>query len=613
MTATGREALRAPRWALTCVVAGRHIEVHSSPGLARQGRWTVVASAHRHSQRLADSTLDAIARGPGPSPNLDTRAASPSLPPVACVVAVHDCSTGALHVTTSVSPGSSVVFGEVSPPHGAGDADRRGAWAVSNHLPSLFTHLGRTPDVDARRLAGFLLGARGNGPVYRGIGWVGRGSSVSLAPGRAPTPRQCFAIEGEPASGSVEEFVEQYCAAIDEVMAAELPASGDVSALMSAGLDSTMVAGTAAKLLAPGRQVFAHCLDPTPAARGTGDIGNWRYTDLPDARAMADLWPSLAVVPLRIAPGETMLEAVPAYVAATGSPVFNPTNAVWMFAGFRSAEARRHEVMLTGQSGNQTFSWEPARGYRALALAGRLGPLVEAMRSRSASLGTSMWWEAGRLAGQLLPAQVQAHVRAGSPWRLSRRMADLSAGDEDGRLASQAFLAPGSLDDLDLRPLAGRSAFRSGRGAPRWWYPGYVGTGVSLPVSPICSVRDCDPLAAEPLVRLVSQLPTEAFLGVADGRSFARRGLRGRAPDRIRLRTARGMQAADARRWFPELEALREMMTWAQNDELLTRVIDVPRLAAAIDARSLDGGAWSNGADRALGAVIFRASVAAGR
>jgi len=73
------------------------------------------------------------------------------------------------------------------------------------------------------------------------------------------------------------------------------------------------------------------------------------------------------------------------------------------------------------------------------------------------------------------------------------------------------------------------------------------------------------------------------------------------------------MQAADARRWFPELEALREMMTWAQNDELLTRVIDVPRLAAAIDARSLDGGAWSNGADRALGAVIFRASVAAGR
>ena len=80
---------------------------------------------------------------------------------------------------------------------------------------------------------------------------------------------------------------------------------------MSAGLDSTMVAGTAAKLLAPGRQVFAHCLDPTPAARGTGDIGNWRYTDLPDARAMADLWPSLAVVPLRIAPGETMLEAVP--------------------------------------------------------------------------------------------------------------------------------------------------------------------------------------------------------------------------------------------------------------------------------------------------------------
>ena len=47
------------------------------------------------------------------------------------------------------------------------------------------------------------------------------------------------------------------------------------------------------------------------------------------------------------------------------------------------------------------------------------------------------------------------------------------------------------------------------------------------------------------------------------------------------------MQAADARRWFPELEALREMMTWAQNDELLTRVIDVPRLAAAIDARSL--------------------------
>ncbi|MFM2438194.1 MAG: hypothetical protein RLZ55_1013, partial [Actinomycetota bacterium] len=149
---------------LTFIAGGPSLEVISTPALAGNDRWTVLAAAHHHSRSLADSTLMALERG---------RTTRPLLPPVACAVAVHDAVAGTLEITTAVSPGSSLAFaalavhGAIRPREGGDGGSSAPRWVFSNRLPSLFDVLGGVPALDAQRLAGFMLVAPGNGPPYR--------------------------------------------------------------------------------------------------------------------------------------------------------------------------------------------------------------------------------------------------------------------------------------------------------------------------------------------------------------------------------------------------------------------------------------------------------------
>jgi len=118
-------------------------------------------------------------------------------------------------------------------------------------------------------------------------------------------------------------------------------------------------------------------------------------------------------------------------------------------------------------------------------------------------------------------------------------------------------------------------------------------------------VRLADPLSAWPLVRIVAALPAEAFVGVSDGRSFARRAMRGRVPDNIRLRVAKGLQAPDGQRWMPTSAQVDAALDAAAGVPGIAETIDLPRVRAAINSRY--GAAWTlpGEAERALGAVLF--------
>lgn len=362
-----------------------------------------------------------------------------------------------------------------------------------------------------------------------------------------------------------------------------------------------MVAGTAAKVIGPDRTVHAYCLDPFPPHAGTGDRGKWRYTDLPDAKSMEGMWPNLTVTGLRNDRHETMLDVLPRYFASTALPVFSPTNAVWLCEGSRRAAALGSSVLLTGQSGNRTFSWEPPAAYGHLLLAARPARLLDAMRARSDASGTSMWREAGRLVKQSLPRSVQRSLTIGG----SSGRAWLRRSDASDRLVAAAYLAPDAVAQLDLLPMLERSVVNPAAREHAWWHPGYVGTGLSLPTNPVPGTREADPLAAEPLVRLVARLPVEAFVGVADGRSFARRTMRARVPDVIRLRTARGMQAADNARWRPDSDAVRQLLARARGAPLISQVVDVERLTKDVLVGESTSPEWVGGVARALGMVAF--------
>ena len=321
----------------------------AAAGQATAGGVTVLAEAGRHSQQLAEAVLR---RGTRPVHSL--------LPPIPAVVAVHNSASGELQIATSASPGSSVVFTSTGV----------GSWVFANHLPTLFARTGDHPPIDPAAIAAWLMVARGSGTVYRGLQWAPAGTSLKLRPGQAPQVYGWVNIDATPAVGTVTDFVEQYCAALDDVLTAQAPAQGDLAVLMSAGLDSTMVAGSLAGVVGPERKVHAYSLDPEPPPGGVpralaGD-GAWRYSDFPDAVAMGRTWGNVKVEPLRNAAGWTWLDVLPHYFDATASPVFNPTNAIWIYEAYLRAGQLGAGVLFTGQSGNRTFSWQPPRPLRSL-------------------------------------------------------------------------------------------------------------------------------------------------------------------------------------------------------------------------------------------------------
>jgi hypothetical protein len=426
-----------------------------------------------------------------------------------------------------------------------------------------------------------------------GVEAVPAGSTLNLRPGSAPQASVWFAADETPRAGRVGDFVEQYCAAIDDVMRAELPESGDVSALMSAGLDSTMVVGTAAGVLARagGQRIAAHCLDPFPATDGDGNRGRWLYSDLPDAQSMGELWPNVDVIGLRNDEHLTPIDTLPRRFATTGLPVLNPDNSVWIDLAIRRAAAADHEVMLNGQSGNRVFSYEPPDAHFDAVMRRNPGAAIDAIRARAQATGNSAWWEARALLGPMRRPLARA------------RAAAKSIRPAQGP-AALPLVSAAAMDRLGLRAGLHNSPFyrRPGAKPPAFWRPGAVDGELSLPETLEAGVRTADPLAAEPLVRIVASLPAEAFIGVADGRSFARRTMAGRVPDRIRLRRHRGMQAADRAQWYTDPERLAATMADLAADDRVARLIDVDRLVQPV---SIQDPGWVTSWNRALGVGLF--------
>ena len=583
---------------LTFVFSGPRLDVVAAQERASEGPWTVLTAADRHSEVLAKKVLALAVAG--------REISGEQLPPIACTVVVHNSRTASLEVVTSASAGGGLVFSEIraSPradavPSASGSVDDRNnvhgqrSWAMSSRMMALLALMPGKPELDESRLAGYLLVSTLE-PPYRGVEALGRGRRLVMRATNDPRISQWLQLDQDPVSGLVEDFVAQYCEAIDHVMDATLPLGGDVSALMSGGLDSTMVVGTAAMQMGAGRRINAMCSDPWPAQEGTGNRGSWLYTDLPDALSMAQMWPNVEVCGLRNVDNKSPLDTLPHRFNHTGLPIMNPSNSVWIDQAVRRAQERGHHVVLAGLSGNMTFSYEPPDAYQRLLARGQVGSLIGAMRARSAATGSPMWREAARLA----PPSV---LRSKARMRLRRsRGRQVPAGN------NQSLIRPEAIERLQLGELVNASPFSgSSQGqARRGPGPRDVAEGLSVGWSPLGSVRICDPLDALPLISLVSRLPAESFVGIGPGRSFARRAMVGRVPDNIRLRTERGMQAPDVMDWYREartVEAIEDL----NGDPQIDAFIDLSGLADLIRDEETEPTAFSSTSDRAVGIAAF--------
>jgi len=342
---------------------------------------------------------------------------------------------------------------------------------------------------------------------------------------------------------------------------------GKVGAHLSAGLDSSAVASTAAKLLAGRGEVVAFTAVPRQDYRGRVPAG--RIADEgPLAAATAALYPNMRHRLVRMESG-SVIDAWDRDFHLLERPLYNSINQRW--ANAINAEAREEGigVVLTGATGNATISYSGMELFPELLRRGELGLLLHEMRALVGN-GHARW--RGALAttfGPWLPAPALLLLNRllGRPIPALRDYSVLNPR----RVEALALHRRGRGNDMSSRE-------RSDGVETRLWHllrfdtgnyqkAGLGGWGVD--------VRD--PTADRRLIEYCLSLPTRLFLRDGEPRALGKRALADRLPPAVIDERRRGFQAAD---W-------REVLT-AANIEIRTEIERLREVPAAVSALDLD-------------------------
>ena len=250
------------------------------------------------------------------------------------------------------------------------------------------------------------------------------------------------------------------------------------------------------------------------------------------------------------AQGETPLDKLSEYFDAQEAPLRNPCSRVWYEAILREGQARNQRVMLTGQKGNMTLSWE---GPEALADWLRHGRWIKFYRRLSALAGyrrVSLGWYLKQAVKTALPDLVW------SGYRQLRHVANLSviaksSGINPEFAKSQRVFERAKDPGLQRTPANGRAA--------RWKllagmdFPGDLCTGYRA----LFGVELRDPTGDRRLIEFCLAIPQEQFLGTDEPRWLVKRALKDQLPASVLHSELRGEQDPG---WYERLTGIRQQI-----------------------------------------------------
>jgi asparagine synthase (glutamine-hydrolysing) len=410
---------------------------------------------------------------------------------------------------------------------------------------------------------------------FKGLQRVGAGALVVISPGEIRARRYWKPQPDTVRLRTPEDYAEALRERFDEAVAARLRGAGLVGAHLSAGLDSSAVAATAARLLAGvGGRVIGFTAAPRAGFAAPGP--SWRLIDeAPMAAKVAAMHPNLEQVVVRASRGSP-LAGLDRGAWLNDLPVVNPGNGVWLDAINDAARSRGLKVMLTGSLGNAGPSYdglqllpELLRRGRIWRWAGEASALVARGHGWRHVLRLSLgpwapdaaWQLANRLRGRPAPG-LESHC-------LLR-----ADGARDLELAAQARAI--GYDTL-LRPpadgFAARFALLTDGGAIS--QPGVLAEwGLDLR----------DPTSDRRLLEFCLGIPTEEFLRNGVTRALARSAFADRLPQEVVNARYVGYQSAD---WAEGLTAAREEaraeLERLEACGLAAQLIDLPRMRRLID------------------------------
>ena len=182
---------------------------------------------------------------------------------------------------------------------------------------------------------------------------------------------------------SPEDYLHCFREKFDQGVRARLRTTGGIGAQLSGGLDSGAVAATAAGLLgAEGRELTCFTAVPRPGFAGLGSETHFDDEGGP-ASEVAALYPNMRHV-LVDSSGTSFLDILDHNNNLYDHPCFGPSNEVWSNAILDRARASGITVLLNGNCGNSTLSYDGMPAFSAWFRSGQWGTLARVARNLQA-------------------------------------------------------------------------------------------------------------------------------------------------------------------------------------------------------------------------------------
>src|SRR6202453_2529436 len=157
--------------------------------------------------------------------------------------------------------------------------------------------------------------------------------------------------------GSAVEYLECFREKFDRAVRVRLRTRGGIGAQLSGGLDSGAVAATAAHLLAGDRRELT-CFTAVPRPGFIGASSNTHFdNEGPAAAEVAAMYPNMRQV-LVDSSATSFLDVLDLNNNLYDHPCFGPSNDVWSNAIMAHARENGITVVLNGNCGNSTLSYD---------------------------------------------------------------------------------------------------------------------------------------------------------------------------------------------------------------------------------------------------------------
>jgi asparagine synthase (glutamine-hydrolysing) len=369
--------------------------------------------------------------------------------------------------------------------------------------------------------------------------------------------------------GSDQAYADAMRERLDVAVRRQLRTIHKTGCFLSGGLDSSAVAALAARALAEqGKRLPAYTQVPAADFQSPSSAGKY-FDERPYVEAISGMIDNLDVTYVCSAEYDDFADLDRVFQAIDG-PVRNVTNMGWLMQIYRLARAGNQRVLLGGDLGNLTVSWDGwAQAFDHLVRF-RLGAALRqwqllyrtSTRSRFGAF-RQLFVEPSRFATPIIVRWAQGSRHSPINPQFARDMQVVERAQRDsGKLAATS----------DSVALSERLNMITGAGVEfrGEWEAGMLALyGIDLR----------DPTADLDVVEFCLGIPDQQYLAEGISRSIIRRAMWNMLPPAVLANPKRGTQAAD---WFGKMsqsrEALAEEVSQLRGSSLAAEAIDLKKL-----------------------------------